>query len=493
MGDPREETNYDPALPGRIRRENEAEEPTAPTSERPRRRLPATALLAAVGILILGVIQMRLTSVPPAGPLALARRHLAERNWPRVSLDLDPLRAAGPLGAEASRLDETARGMKRMEEAERTGDWVTAYDTALDLKVLWKEEGALSVEIARRLDRARAEVLAGQKLAEARHRLASGDPQEALAALREVPEGTASAEAARAEVERALAVRRERAFAEAERAIGERRWQEARGALDAAEASGDPRAQDLARRIAEGLSQQEALGKARSLLGALRVEEALAALQEVDPRGPCAAERAELAAALEQAREAADRVGRARTLFDRGRGEEALAALPSEAGGLPAELRRGIAEALKAHQAVLDALDRRDDLGALEGVRALCAMPLAEGNWYRAEAAKARAALERKAAAQAEDWVAQAVAAFREKRYEESQAGFAKAERACPGHAVVSFYKAQFLREGQDLYRKGYILRAVDPAAARENFRLALVCLPPDDPTAEKARKALGE
>ena len=89
--------------------------------------------------------------------------------------------------------------------------------------------------------------------------------------------------------------------------------------------------------------------------------------------------------------------------------------------------------------------------------------------------------------------MAEGVAAFREKRYEPARAAFSKAERAVPDHPVISFYKAQFVREGQDLYRKGYILRAMDPTAAQESFRQALLCLPADDPTAEKVRKALGE
>ncbi len=447
--------------------------------------------------MILGVSRMFVVSEGgAAAPLAQARLHLSEKAWEKVSRDLDPLRAAGPLAAEAVRLDEAAQGMLRLDAAQRAGDWVTAYDTALDLRVLWKEEGALSVEISRRLDRARAEVLAAQKLAEARHRLASGDPQdtlEALEALREVPPGTASAEAARAEAERALTARRERSLAQAARAASERHWEEARKALDDADAPADPRSQELSRRIAEGRTQQESLGRARALLSALRVDEALAALQDVDARGPCAGERAELSSALEKARGEADLVGRARTLFDRGRGEEALAALPADAAGLPAELRRGISSTLKAHQSVLDALDLRDDLSALEGVRRLGSMPLAEGNWYRTEAVRAREALERKVRDMAEQWVSEGVAAFREKRYEASRASFAKAERATPDHPVASFYRTQFAREGQELYRKGYILRAVDPAAARESFRLALICLPPDDPTAEKARKALGE
>jgi hypothetical protein len=492
-----DKTSYDPGLPGKIRQELGAREASQPREEAPGVRAPSRGrfMLMALPVLVAAILVIQKGWIPgfpkhssASGDLGTARGHLASRDWDRVIGDLEPLRAAGTLGQEGRLLDDTARGMLRLEAARRDGDWLTAYDVALGLDRLWREDGALKLEIGRLLDRSRTEVLAGQKLAEGRDLLAAARLPEALEALAGVPSGTACAEAAAAEAARAREALRARTLADATRAADNARWEEAARLL-APLAPPDPA---LAARIARGSSQAEALCRSEALLAALRVDEAAAALEGVDTQGPCAEARADLSARIARTRGLAVHVAQARDRFDLGEGEEALAILSRQAGGaLPGDLKEGIARTVSAYQRILEALDRKDDLAALEAVRALCAMPLAPENWYRARAEAARGALERKVAALAEQAVARGVDAFRECRYREARDAFDLARRGAPDHPVVAVYQRRFIEVGEDLYRDGYVLKALDPAAAKARFEKALACLPPDHPTAAKARESL--
>lgn len=492
-----DKTSYDPGLPGKIRQELGAREASQPREAPPPIRAPSRgrfmlmtlpALLAAALVIQKGWIPGSPEHPPASGTLGTARGHLASRDWARVIGDLEPLRAAGTLGQEGRLLDDAARGMLRLEAARLAGDWLTAYDVALGLDRLWREDGALKIEIERLLDRSRTEVLAGQKLAEGRDLLAAARFPEALEALAGVPPGTACAEAAAAEATRARETLRARTLVDAARAADDGRWEDAARLL-APLAPPDPA---LAVRIARGRAQAEALACSEALLAALRVDEAAAALEGVDAQGPCAGARASLAGRLDQARGLAAQVAEARDRFNRGEGEEALSILSRQPGGtLPGDLKAGIARTVSAYQRILEALDRKDDLAALEGVRSLCVMPLAPENWYWARAEAARISLERKVAALAEQAVSRGVDAFRERRYRDARDAFALARRGVPDHPVVAVYQRRFIEVGEDLYRDGYVLKALDPAAAKARFEAALPCLPPDHPTAAKIREAL--
>lgn len=495
---PADETSYDPALPGKIRKELGVDGPAggAPVPRRTRSRLLLPGAVAAAALAAAALSGgWRLPGGTPrvrGECLAEARTRLAERDWAGAVRALEALRSAGTLGEEGRMLDDAARGMQRLGAASGRKEWVEAYEAALDLDRTWKEEGALKTEISRLLDGARAEVMAGRSLSEGRDLLEAGRPAEALAALQGVPAGTASAEEAREEARKARASLRGRALDEAEREASQGRWAEAERALASAEAGEDPRAAGLAERIGKGRRAAEAVARAEALLGALRVGEAAQALQDLGPDGPCGAEAEALRRRIEQARACASKVDEARGHFDAGRGEEALRALSGTEGvGAAADLGQGIARTLSAYQGVLDALDRGDDLGALEGVRRICSMPLAQGNWYRARAESARKDMERKVAMAAEKDVAAGVASFRERRWRLSREAFDRAARAVPAHPVAEVYRKRFLEVGRDLFRDGYVLKALDPAAARARFEEALACLPDGDPTALKARQAL--
>ena len=462
------ETSYDPDLPGRIRGEMGAGLPEERLPGPP----PSRGRIVLSGV-VLGLVFIGIT---------------LWQHWPRRRGDAPPPAPAPRLSPEA------ALALDRLKEAEQAADWLKAYDAALVADRLLPEEDPLKAGIAARLARARTEVLAAQKLVEARELKEQGKTAEVVAALEKVPDATAAAEAARAEAEAARAKLLAKAMTDAGTAADAGRWNEARAVLDAAPAptAADPVFEALSRRIARGRAQAEALAGAEALLGALRLDDAEKALEQVDPKGPSAAGRRDLADRLAAARLLSRRIAEAKTWFDQGQGEKALDVLGQPGPALPSWVREPIAATVAVYQRVMDELDRGRPLEALESARALAALPLPPGNWYRLKTEEARPALERKAVALAEGWVAEGVGAFRDRRYAPAREAFAKALRAVPDHAVAAFYLRDRLPQtGRDLYRDGYVLKALDPEAARRRFEEALGCLAPEDPFAEKARKAL--
>ncbi len=94
------------------------------------------------------------------------------------------------------------------------------------------------------------------------------------------------------------------------------------------------------------------------------------------------------------ARPSGDLIEKAQDHFNRGEGKEALAILARQP---QSALRDEVARTVAADEMLQEALDREDVPSALAAARALCAMPLPPGNWYRSRAETVSTALENKA------------------------------------------------------------------------------------------------